>query len=144
MAETGWLDRRHRQARRLFEAYERINRIAARRKELLFFRIRQELEAHAGAVRDVLLAAEDQAGPGSLGETAEKVLEKLNRLAGMLDEIALVGPGEKQFDSKIRMLHEYVSVEVRRDEAALFAAAEQRLGRKRLRGLRERAARTAG
>jgi len=130
-----WLKREHDATRRLFDQYERVNLLAARRKEDLFLQLRQKLETHARVVREILQAAEEDAAAGALGEAADHVLGTLTRLTNLLDEIALVASGEKQFDSKIHLLREHMDTRVREEEYSLLALAERRLGRKRIREL---------
>lgn len=110
----------HQRVRELLEKYEELGPEEIEQKEDLFSMIRAELLDHATIEEEIFYPAVSQAEAPDADERVQEAEEEHKAVRTLLDEMSELGPGEPEFETKMKTLKENVLQHAQEEEKTIF------------------------
>ena len=132
MKATLFIRKDHERVNELFEKFQKSKTSAQNGKRAVFNEIRKELTIHSNLETELFypeLRMSTSEKAEGLVQAATQEHEKIEKL---LDEIALIGNNEKQFDARVSELIETVNAHIQEEEDVIFPEARETLTEQRL------------
>ncbi len=117
----------HRQVEALFEQYEKAGDGGQATRKEIVDQISRELEIHAQLEERVFYQAFKSVSSEDPKKVVRESFEEHKIVKTLIAELALLQPGDEQFDAKVTVLKESVEHHVEEEEDELFPAAEKLL-----------------
>ena len=121
----------HDELRRLFEELE-VSRRFTRARHRLFDTLREDLDLHTQAEKEVLYPALTASASPELQRLARAAVEEHRAVEDLLEELADLGPEDEDFEAKLAVLRENVLHHVDAEEREMFVEARKELEKARL------------
>jgi iron-sulfur cluster repair protein YtfE (RIC family) len=121
----------HDELRRLLEELEASPRLT-RARHRLFDTLREDLDLHTQAEKEVLYPALTASASPELQRLARAAVEEHRAVEDLLEELADLGPDDEDFEAKLALLRENVLDHIGEEEREMFVEARKELERDRL------------
>ena len=110
----------HHKLRELFEVYEQLGLEEIEQKEDVFSMLRAELTDHATLEEEIFYPAVAQAETTDAQGLVQEAEEEHRTFSTLLDEMSELGPGEAEFEAKMKVLKEAVLSHAEEEEKEIF------------------------
>ena len=132
------LEQDHRKVEALFEQYEKAREGGESTRKEIVDQISRELEVHAQIEERIFYQAFKSVSSEDPKKVVRESFEEHKIVKTLIAELALLRPGDEQFEAKVTVLKESVEHHVEEEEDELFPAAEKLFGDDQMRDLAAR------